>query len=469
MNAQVHVRRDAWTLPDGDRTLVAYAAAVAAMRERDPSDPTSWSYQAAMHGTDATPPEPLWNGCQHGTWFFLAWHRMYLFFFERIVREAVIAAGGPSDWALPFWDYGAGGRQATIPLPFREPANGDGAENALFVAERRDGINEGLAIPPALASPAVAMARPAFTGVAELGGGVTPVGQFWSATGRLEQTPHNDVHVVVGGRDGWMADPMTAAQDPIFWLHHANIDRLWSAWAAEPGHADPSDPRWTGQAFSFFDADGKPVQLTGAEIGDTIGQLGYTYEPAPTAPRERLEVAVSTSNPGPERAEMVGASEQPLQLVGAPAGVTVPIDRRALESVRGLESTREPHVYLNVEDIEAERNPGTVYGIYVNLPDGASPEEAERHHVGNVSFFGVERARDPRGDEHAHGLRVTLEISQLVRELTAQGGWDDEQLRVSFRPIGLVPPDRPEQQHELLESTQQDPPVRIGRVSLFYG
>jgi hypothetical protein len=35
----------------GQEALAAYATAVAAMKARPESDPTSWSYQAAMHGT----------------------------------------------------------------------------------------------------------------------------------------------------------------------------------------------------------------------------------------------------------------------------------------------------------------------------------------------------------------------------------------------------------------------------------
>ena len=41
------------------------------------------------------------------------------------------------------------------------------------------------------------------------------------------------------GVGGWMSAFATAAQDPIFWLHHANIDRLWEAWLAL---GDPDDP-----------------------------------------------------------------------------------------------------------------------------------------------------------------------------------------------------------------------------------
>jgi len=40
-----------------------------------------------MHGTDATPAKTLWNSCQHGSYYFLSWHRMYLYYFERILAK----------------------------------------------------------------------------------------------------------------------------------------------------------------------------------------------------------------------------------------------------------------------------------------------------------------------------------------------------------------------------------------------
>lgn len=475
----VLVRRNAWTLPDGDETLTAYAAAVRAMRARDDDDPTSWTYQAAMHGTTAEPPEPLWNGCQHGTWFFLPWHRMYVYFFERIVRAAVRETQGPADWALPFWDYGAGGVQATLPLAFRATP---GEDNPLFVAERDPRVNSGRgAIPLSAGSPALALERPLFTGRTQFGGGKTRAGQFWSSPGVLEQTPHNIVHGLVGGDDGWMSNPLTAAADPIFWLHHANIDRIWFEWAGEPPHHDPRDPRWNAQTFSFFDADGQQVQMTGAEIHDIAGQLGYTYESAPTAPESAAAtsrpeaIAMSTPNPpDPDQAELVGASQQPTELAGSPTGVTVPIDRATVASLAGPgdapEALSERHVYLNLEDIEGERNPGTAYGIYVNLPEGASPAEAQRHHVGNLSFFGIEHVREPRGDTQAHGLRYTVDISDFARELAARGQWSEDALHVSFRPIEPVDPEASEeQQHAVPESLSAHSPVQVGRVSVFYG
>ncbi|EGN95736.1 hypothetical protein SERLA73DRAFT_142638, partial [Serpula lacrymans var. lacrymans S7.3] len=40
---------------------------------------------------------------------------------------------------------------------------------------------------------------------------------------------HNNVHQYLGG-NGHMSDPDYAAFDPIFFLHHCNVDRLFSLW-----------------------------------------------------------------------------------------------------------------------------------------------------------------------------------------------------------------------------------------------
>ncbi|WP_405421940.1 tyrosinase family protein [Streptomyces erythrochromogenes] len=477
-----HVRRNVWTLPAGDLTLTHYAAAVAEMKARDPDDPTGWTYQAALHGTGVTPPKPLWNGCKHGSWYFLAWHRMYLWYFERIVRATVVRLGGPADWALPFWDYDADREQARIPPAFREE---EGGANPLF-AERANLVNEGEPLPFEITSPAYAMGRTLFVGEAEFGGGITPNGStFWNRKGALEDTPHNAVHSHIGR---WMGRTTTAALDPVFWLHHANIDRLWFLWSGRTGHSNPDDPRWISQEYKFFDADGSRQSLAASDVLDTAGRLGYTYEsPVPISPpvplppsATRFPVPESTSGPSgpsapeppppPRRREMAGSSEQPLRLVGRAESIAVPIDRRTTRPLGEALGVDEPeadrHVYLNVEDIEGDANPDRVYGIYVNLPEGASRAQAEGHRVGNLSFFGIERAQDPRGDEHPHGLRVSVEITPLVRRLQAEGAWDEARLSVTFRPLGAVAAAAAGRAAQ--EAAGEDPPVEIGRVSLSY-
>lgn len=64
------------------------------MMSRPPSNPTSYRFQANIHGTldSATTPQEMqsWNNCEHGSYYFLSWHRMYLYFFDRILRAAAI-------------------------------------------------------------------------------------------------------------------------------------------------------------------------------------------------------------------------------------------------------------------------------------------------------------------------------------------------------------------------------------------
>ena len=68
--------------------------------------------------------------------------------------------------------------------------------------------------------------------------------------------------------------------------------------------------------------------------------------------------------------ELVAATERPLRLDGTPTSVRPRLAPRAprlmAEATRSAAATRR--VFLNVEDIRAESNPGVVYGVYLNLP-----------------------------------------------------------------------------------------------------
>src|SRR4051794_32404013 len=268
------VRVDVWSLAPNHHIITDYEGAVAAMKAKPPSDPTSWAFQAAIHGSLSNSPSASWNQCRHGSWYFVSWHRMYLYYFERIVRAQVIANGGSPPWALPHWNYDGGSRHNTIPTGFPHPTLTGGGPNALYVADRAAGINAGAGLPASITTSSFALSRPTFTGGSEIGGGISsPMNHFFSGTGRLEQTPHNDVHVAMGGL---MGDPSTAAEDPIFWLHHANIDRLWWLWQLH--HHGTADTRWAGQSFHFFDVAGVPASLKASDVLRISKQLGYTYD-----------------------------------------------------------------------------------------------------------------------------------------------------------------------------------------------
>src|SRR4051812_19164957 len=105
---RLFVRREIWHLErtnTWDPITLAFAKAIKAMKQLPfPQDQTNYEYQASMHGSNTTGgpgPDGVWNMCQHQTWYFFPWHRMYILWFERIVRDIVRSQGGPAGWALP--------------------------------------------------------------------------------------------------------------------------------------------------------------------------------------------------------------------------------------------------------------------------------------------------------------------------------------------------------------------------------
>jgi hypothetical protein len=493
------VRRDVWTLTDEtkpwDPILRAYARAVATMQARPPSDPTSWSFQAAIHGSYAPPPAGAkWNECQHASWFFLPWHRMYLFYFERIVRAAVAENGDDTTlyapFSLPYWNYDQPAPRNTLPIPFRPataPPQGS-TSNPLNPGpgRRRASIANGAQLSPLVTSSTQAMATISFSGPpgSGFGGEISPPTQFNGGFGALEQTPHNVIHVQVGGNNnppclaGLMIDPSCAALDPIFWLHHANIDRLWNRWIAlGGGRLNPTDANWLGQSFTLYDETGTEVTLTCADVLDAATQLDYVYDD------DSAGAAVPMpSPPSPESArppQLVAATDKPVTLVGQPASVTLAVpaatrERVATESVAAAASSGRSAIYLNVENIEAPKNPGVVYGVFLNVPGGAAAaasresgrvESRAKYHVGNITLFGIEAVNDPEGRRHGvPGMRHTFDITKVAAELSSAGNWNPDAIEVTFEPITPVGENEPE---AAALGGEPVTPVTIGRVSLF--
>src|SRR6516162_7597723 len=120
-----HVRHDARS-PEGKKMLKIYAEAVAKMKAMSAKDPDSWVFQWYTHAVrgDRTKagelmsifgpgPSPakmlaqsMWDTCQahHAPGIeddFLPWHRMYVYYFEEIIRDV----SGHKDFTLPYWNY----------------------------------------------------------------------------------------------------------------------------------------------------------------------------------------------------------------------------------------------------------------------------------------------------------------------------------------------------------------------------
>jgi hypothetical protein len=437
---------------------------VATMMSRPASDPTSWWYHADIHGTASPSALPL-NACQHGSYFFLAWHRMYLYYFERILRRA----SGDPGFALPYWNYGDPNQRA-LPLPYRQPANS--TTNPLYVSARQ--MNDGSLLPASAVSVVTAFAAVNFsspTGSGQSFGGqrLAQPSHNASPPGLLERNPHNTIHVLVGG---WMGDIVTAARDPIFWLHHANIDRLWKRWLDQGGgraNPPPSDLVWRRTSFVFVDENGQQVVLTGEQILNTVTQLSYRYDDDPVA------LALTTPEPPPGPGEAL-APEPPLSEFAAMHDRAVVLDvRQPVRAVMSLDSDaasrmertlalapRAPdagarRLMLNLEHIEYDRSPGVYWEIYVNLPEHERhPDPGGPHFVGTLALLGMA----PHAGSHT---LQDIDITAALRRLALRKPGKLASVSVTFVPRGPVPPaNRPASP----KTPPQVPRVRIGLLTI---
>lgn len=455
-------RKNVYKLPAGDTTLEWYAKAVAKMKTLPSSNTSSWAYQAAIHGLSRNPESnfywsqykpfpssgvaPFWKQCQHQTWYFIPWHRMYLAYFEQIVAQTIVDLGGPAGWALPFWDYSdiTNPNALNIPPAFTSPAI---ATNPLWMPNRHNTVQR-------TSVSLAALGIPIFTSTTTVngyGGRVTAFNHGGGQSGGLENLPHNHIHVDIGGA---MGDPDTAGLDPIFWLHHANIDRLWQVWLNQPNRSNPGDHNWLNFNFNFHDKDGTAVTYNSGQVLNTKSVLsGYTYEGVPSttgvAKSFLTENAVEPAMP----LELVAATDSPHKLLGGTSNVSLRLaaSSNKLTNFKTLkESVAQPKkTMLHFENVKG-KGVAPIQSIFLNAPDENG--EMKSHFAGTIAFFGLAGASI--ADEHhsGSGLHEVVEITDLIAKLRSNPNWDESKLDLEIRA------DR-----EMEEGVE----VTIGKISLF--
>ena len=101
--------------------------------------------------------------------------------------------------------------------------------------------------------------------------------------------PHGAVHSLVGNDydefgqlvdTGWMGSFFTAGLDPLFWLHHANIDRLWEVWLRLDDSARRTRPATRRSSTRRSPSRPRRVATFTWSIGDVLDTefLDYVYE-----------------------------------------------------------------------------------------------------------------------------------------------------------------------------------------------
>jgi tyrosinase len=291
--------------------------------------------------------------------------------------------------------------------------------------------------------------------------------------GALEGTPHGSMHVAVGGNFGWMSSFDTAALDPIFWLHHANIDRLWSVWRARAAsNIDPTKGEWlTSVPFELHDANGNVLSFTSSHVVDTTAApLQYRYEdisdplapPTEAAPAQPEPVGAAARESG-RRAmpEMVGATEGPTVLTGQPVTTRMSTTEPTGPARAARESGAVPRVYLNIENVTGTGRPVS-YEVYLNVPPGESPRQHSELYAGLLPMFGVKEASQADQTHPGSGLHYVLEVGRVVQQLRAQNAWNPDDVRITFVPA--IEGEGPESARESGAAA----PIQVGRVSMYY-
>jgi tyrosinase len=190
-------------------------------------------------------------GHGHGGPAFFPWHREYIRRFEEDLQAIDPSVN------LPYWDW----TQANL--------NSAGTESLIWRADFMGG--PGQAGSGSVTDGPFAgwgLVRNSFDIFGFPGTGGT-ISNFMSSpnytTFRQVEGPHGAAHVWVGG---FVGNAVIAPRDPVFWLIHSNVDRLWAEWINQHSTAAGFQP--------FLPLSGGPQ---GHNLNDTMWPWNGTTSP----------------------------------------------------------------------------------------------------------------------------------------------------------------------------------------------
>jgi polyphenol oxidase len=392
-------RLAASTLGNADVTKLRSAyAALRKLSMTDPSDPRGWLEQGNKHcwncggGLDGQAGEEI-----HGSWLFLPWHRAYLYFHERILGTLI---NDPS-LRLAYWDWDDASHRS-IPAAWATPNN---VSNSLWDASRSATASTqapNFLVGPQVISPIIGAAT-----FAQFGGSST-------SPGNLENGPHGGVHIWCGdtaltsaNADMGLLD--TAAQDPLFYAHHANIDRLWDVWLqASASHKNPTSQSWLRHRFTFWDEKKRWVYITVADVINMSTKLRYNYG---TAGNQR-----TTELPPPRT--------HPLQL-DANKALVIPAELRRRAGTTGR--AQATLTTLQLDGVTLPEGASGIIRIVGNKPGAAAHEIAGTPN--ELGYIAIVPKTSRQGSVHKHpNLSIELNVTDQLPQLTADSGT----LRLSY-------------------------------------
>ncbi|MEN3366280.1 MAG: tyrosinase [Burkholderiales bacterium] len=418
---QTVARRLEWQEFKTTPSYLPFVNAIRTMRANtNANDQRSWNFWVNAHV----------NNCPHGTPYFLAWHRGFAYYFERQLRTI----SGLSTLTLPYWDYY---KYATIPTEFTTPST----NNPLYVGRVNTNIRNALSLDP-------------FRQTNFQRG--TPS----SFEASLEPRPHGEIHNLIGGAMASLQSPT----DPIFWLHHSQIDRLLHAWVLSGGKRYPAstDPYWNGTlTYSATLTIARRTVYNPATLGYTYSDttLPKSIPPLAAASGRFMDAPIQgAQSPLATRVALQGVPARPsaarfpnseprptgksrysiggawnITLDEASVSARIPVEPSDVLSLRRIagstqaspfggvgtaaQAYRSAQVILdNVRTTPAGEIGGYFYDVYLNLPPSAEPPTNEqRYHLGSFGAFEVSTAH-----HHGNFARLVFSATQLLRNFSEQ-------------------------------------------------
>jgi tyrosinase len=442
----LRVRRSVNTMNPDDPDIATYRDFVGIMRAKPQTDKVSWLGFASQHGTAEE-----FVYCPHGDWYFLPWHRSFVLMYEK----AAAALTHNTGFAMPYWDWTT---LRDYPSTFTDKTY-KGKDNPLYVpglgddpSMVRNSLTGPYALTNSLVGPQVMKKIYAETVYESFGTSRSvdrsdpkhPIVQDnldakWvpmggGAQGILERTPHNNVHNNIGG----FMPNKNSPRDPIFMMHHGNIDRIWAHWTAL-GRKNSTDPLWLNMAFTnnFIAADGTFYTTVVKDVQDTAA-LGYTYDdmPAPdflVSDKKRNQNLAALFNPNESaRPTRVSQSDKSLNKLDMELAVPFVMKKGQLDNILASApiKTKPREVVAIISDIQMGDNVLAIR-VFVNRDTvNQDVPDTDPHFVTTISFLNHHSA------SHAHALPSTIvSLTDALRGLAKGSQLANDTIAVQLLPV----------------------------------
>jgi len=377
--------------------------------------------------------EDIWGTCQHGNLNFLPWHRMYLHFFERVMRKQ----SGDTNFSLPYWDYfdekGPTGKGIALPELVRGKSAG-----AMYDQYRTPGLNEYLtAIDPSNGS-----AKQAFDFT-----------NFKLFSSHLENQPHGAMHCATGSgcRAPDIGQVPLAGLDPVFYLHHANIDRLWQCWLNRKANGQTIDLAWAKAnlgmpdswydiSYQFVDENGQTVSMSIADVFTPgIINVHYANESSCTLEKPVLKKSKLLGAVVPKAMTSLSPVSHTKGVVLKGNALTVPLQAttksQLLSASPKAMGSRQGNMMLIIENVDIQGDPEVTYKIYISSK--RNPNKSV--YIATLNYFGVigpiHKSHSPKSDSSNKIGTLIYDIQEELMELGVQSTSD---IAVRFVPSNFI-------------------------------